>query len=100
MSLYSHIEEVLWTQYQILDRVTQVASQITRDFNSVHDPPLFVGVATGALFFFSDLIRRIQLPLSVDLVRAQSYSSDTLCNGAPSISLDLKLTLRANTSFW
>ncbi|KAE8735523.1 Hypoxanthine-guanine phosphoribosyltransferase isoform 2 [Hibiscus syriacus] len=94
MSLDSHIEKVLWTQDQTLDRVTQLASQITRDFKSVPDPPLFVGVATGALFFFADLVRRIQLPLSVDLVRAQSYGSGTLSNGAPSISLDLKLDVK------
>ncbi|GMI97424.1 Hypoxanthine-guanine phosphoribosyltransferase [Hibiscus trionum] len=94
MSLDSHIEKVLWTQDQILDRVTQIASQITHDFNAAPHPPLFVGVATGALLFFADLVRRIQLPLSVDLVRAQSYGSGTLSNGAPSVSLDLKLDVK------
>ncbi|TYJ30303.1 hypothetical protein E1A91_A06G121900v1 [Gossypium mustelinum] len=94
MSLDSHIEKVLWTQDQILDRVAQIASQITLDFKAAPDPPLFVGVATGAFLFLADLVKKVQLPLSVDLVRAQSYGSGTLSNGAPSISLDLKLDVK------
>lgn len=94
VSLDSHIEKVLWTQDQILDRVAQIASQITLDFKASPDPPLFVGVATGAFLFLADLVKRVQLPLSVDLVRAQSYGSGTLSNGAPSISLDLKLDVK------
>ncbi|MBA0869016.1 hypothetical protein Goshw_022149 [Gossypium schwendimanii] len=94
MSLDSHIEKVLWTQDQILDRVAQIASQITLDFKAAPDPPLFVGVATGAFLFLADLVKRVQFPLFVDLVRAQSYGSGTLSNGVPSISLDLKLDVK------
>ncbi|GMJ07071.1 Hypoxanthine-guanine phosphoribosyltransferase [Hibiscus trionum] len=94
MTLDSHIHKVLWTQDQILHRVTQIAAQITLDFNAAPDPPLLVGVATGALLFFADLVRRIQLPLSLDILRPQSYGSDSLSNGDPSISLDLKLGVK------
>ncbi|XP_022767993.1 uncharacterized protein LOC111312200 [Durio zibethinus] len=94
MSLDSHIEKVLWTQDQILDRVAQIASQITHDFQAAPDPPLIVGVATGAFLFLADLVRGIQLPISVDLVRAQSYGSGTLSNGAPTISFDLKFDVK------
>ncbi|XVF29883.1 hypothetical protein REPUB_Repub16aG0009000 [Reevesia pubescens] len=94
MSLDSHIEKVIWTEDQILERVAKIASQITHDFKSAPDPPLIVGVATGAFLFLGDLVRKIQLPISVDLVRAQSYGSATLSNGAPTISLDLKLDVK------
>ena len=94
MSLDSHIEKVLWTPDQILDRVAQIASQINHDFKAASDPPLIVGVATGAFLFLADLVRRIQLPIAVDFVRAQSYGSGTLSNGAPTISLDLKLDVK------
>lgn len=94
MSLESHIEKVLWTEEQILDRVAQIASQITLDFSAAPHPPLIVGVATGAFLFLADLVRKIQLPVFVDLIRAQSYGSSTLSNGAPTISLDLKLDVK------
>ncbi|OMP01743.1 hypothetical protein CCACVL1_03017 [Corchorus capsularis] len=94
MSLDSHIENVLWSQDQIQERVAQIASQITDDFKAAPDPPLIVGVATGAFLFLADLVRKIRLPISVDLVRAQSYGSGTVSNGAPTISLDLKLDVK------
>ncbi|EOY16893.1 Phosphoribosyltransferase domain - like 10 [Theobroma cacao] len=94
MSLDSHMEKVLWTEDQIQDRVAQIASQITHDFRAAPHPPLIVGVATGAFLFLADLVRRIHLPISVDLVRAQSYGFATLSNGAPTISLDLKLDVK------
>jgi hypoxanthine phosphoribosyltransferase len=94
MSLDSHIEKVLWTKFQISKRVTELASQITSDFSSVSPPPLVVGVATGAFLFLADLVRQIQLPISVDFIRAESYGSGTESSGAPCISLDLKLDVK------
>lgn len=94
MSLDSDMERVLWTQSQISDRVAQLASQINLDFAASHSPPLIVGVATGAFIFLADLIRNIRLPVSIDLVRAESYSAGTVSNGSPVLTLDLKLSVK------
>ncbi|KAF7812634.1 hypoxanthine-guanine phosphoribosyltransferase [Senna tora] len=94
MALNSHIEQVLWTEDQISRRVSELASQISDDFRSASPPPVFVGVATGAFLFFADLVRKIDLPIAVDFVRAQSYGSGTQSNGAPTISLDLKVDVK------
>ncbi|TXG53228.1 hypothetical protein EZV62_022397 [Acer yangbiense] len=95
MSLDSHIESVLWTHDQISDRVAQLAAQISTDFDSDSaPPPVVVGVATGAFLFLADLVRKIQLPVSVDFVRVESYGSGTESNGAPVISLNLKLDVK------
>ncbi|KAG8633362.1 hypothetical protein MANES_18G095900v8 [Manihot esculenta] len=93
MSLDSHIERVLWTKFQISKRVTELASEITNDFVSISPPPVIVGVATGAFLFLADLVRQIQLPISVDFIRAESYGSGTESTGAPTISMDLKLNV-------
>ncbi|KAK1554141.1 hypothetical protein Q3G72_008340 [Acer saccharum] len=95
MSLDSHIESVLWTHDQISNRVAQLAAQISTDFDSDSSPPpVVVGVATGAFLFLADLVRKIQLPVSVDFVRVESYGSGTESNGAPVISLNLKLDVK------
>ncbi|KAF5735393.1 hypoxanthine-guanine phosphoribosyltransferase [Tripterygium wilfordii] len=91
--LDSHIERVLWNEDQISDRVTELASQITADFSGTASP-ILVGVATGAYLFLADLTRRIPLPITVDIVRSQSYGSGTVSNGRPTISLDLKVDVR------
>ncbi|MED6187842.1 hypothetical protein PIB30_080349, partial [Stylosanthes scabra] len=80
MALHSHIERVLWSEEQISRRVTDLAAQISADFRDVSPPPVVVGVATGAFLFLADLVRRIELPVAVDLVRAESYGSGTQSN--------------------
>ncbi|KAL5846109.1 hypothetical protein ACOSQ3_009633 [Xanthoceras sorbifolium] len=94
MSLDSHIERVLWTQDQISDRVAELAAEISADFGINLPPPVVVGVATGAFLFLADLVRKIHLPVSVDFVRSESYGSGIESNGAPVISLNLKLNVK------
>ena len=100
LKLESHIERVLWDQHQISRRVSELASQISADFggaansDSPPPPPVLVGVATGAFLFLADLVRNIDLPISVDFVRADSYGSGTISAGAPKLSLDLKVDVK------
>ncbi|KAI9112676.1 hypothetical protein K1719_016342 [Acacia pycnantha] len=94
MALDSHIEKILWNEDQISGRVSELAAQITEDFRSSSPPPVFVGVAIGAFLFFADLVRKIQLPVSVDFVRAQSYGCGTCSNETPVISSDLKIDVQ------
>ncbi|KAL1295395.1 hypothetical protein HN51_056281 [Arachis hypogaea] len=94
MALDSHIERVLWSEEQITRRVADLAAQISADFRAVSPPPVAVGVATGAFLFLADLVRRIELPLAVDFVRAESYGSGIQSNCAPTISLDLKVDVK------
>ncbi|KAL4651687.1 hypothetical protein ACB092_01G179000 [Castanea dentata] len=99
LKLQPHIERVLWDQQQISRRVTELASQISADFGGAANsdsppPPVLVGVATGAFLFLADLVRNIDLPISVDFVRAESYGSGTISSGAPKLSLDLKVDVK------
>ncbi|KAK1351412.1 Hypoxanthine phosphoribosyltransferase [Heracleum sosnowskyi] len=88
------IETILWTEEAITQRLTQLASQITADFKSTPSSPILLGVATGAFIFLADLVRNINLPVSIDFIRASSYGSSTLSNGAPTFALDLKLDIQ------
>nr|VDD01878.1 unnamed protein product [Brassica rapa] len=91
MSMSKHIEKLLFSAEVIADRVSQLGSEITTEFSGDSEPPVFVGVATGACLFLADLVRRIDLPISIDFIRADSYGSGTVSNGSPRISFDLKL---------
>ncbi|KAM3361262.1 hypoxanthine-guanine phosphoribosyltransferase [Capsicum galapagoense] len=101
-----HIEKILFTEHQISERITELASEITHNFspytitnneeallssNSSWAAPVVVGVATGAFLFLADLVRKIKLPISVDFVRVESYGSGTVSSGKPKISCDLKI---------
>jgi len=93
MTMQSHIDRILWNQDQISLRVSQLAAQIVHDFPSSSPPPVFVGVITGAFIFLADLVRKIDLPITIDLIRAQSYGSGTVSNCAPTVSSDLKVDI-------
>ncbi|KAL8487038.1 hypothetical protein ACS0TY_023652 [Phlomoides rotata] len=94
MDLNADIEKILFTEQQISQRVSELGSQITRDFKSGTAAPVIVGVATGAFLFLADLVREIHLLIAVDFVRAESYGSGTVSNGQPTISFGLKVDVR------
>ena len=93
MSVEKHIEKVLYSAEVIADRVSQLGVEITSDFTGDSESPVFVGVVTGACLFLADLVRRIDLPIAIDFIRAESYGSGTVSSGTPKISFDLKLDI-------
>ncbi|KAL3621528.1 hypothetical protein CASFOL_036440 [Castilleja foliolosa] len=88
MALDDHIERVIFTEQQISERVSELGSEITRD--CIGTPTVVVGVATGAILFLADIVRNIPLPITVEIIRVESYGSGTVSNGHPTISSDLK----------
>ncbi|KAG8067367.1 hypothetical protein GUJ93_ZPchr0005g15114 [Zizania palustris] len=85
------IEWVLWTEAEIAARVAEVAAELGADLRRLREPAVVVGVATGAFLFLADLVRRVDAPLAVDFVRAESYGDGTESSGRPRITSDLKV---------
>lgn len=61
----------LFTKEQIQDRVKELAEKISHDYAG--KDILAVGILKGAFMFFSDLVRAIQIPLTIDFILATSY---------------------------
>ena len=72
-------------------RVREMGEQITRDYagKNLH----LVGVLKGACVFLSDLMRSIDLPLSVDFIGISSYGASTKSSGEVRITKDLDVSL-------
>ena len=85
---YDNIEKVLVSKESIEKRTDELAKQITEDFRGKR--LLMVCVLTGAMVFFADLIRKIDLPLEVDTIVASSYGSGMTTSGSVKISKDIK----------
>jgi hypoxanthine phosphoribosyltransferase len=77
----------------IQDRVAQLGRQITNDYSG--RPLTIVGVLTGSLVLVSDLIRSIELPLRVGMIRASSYAGRTTTGTDVSVDLNLLPDVRA-----
>jgi hypoxanthine phosphoribosyltransferase len=86
--LVSDIGEVLLTEEQIAAKVAELGQRITADYAG-HELTL-VSVLKGSLPFMADLMRRISLPVRIDLMEVSSYGGNaTESSGLVRILKDL-----------
>lgn len=83
-----NLGEVVVSEEQIGERVTELGSQITADYAG--RSPLLVGVLKGAFVFMSDLARAIALPVEFDFMAVASYGTSTRTSGVVRIVKDLE----------
>jgi hypoxanthine phosphoribosyltransferase len=69
--LIADIAEVLLTEDQIESKVTELGQRISADYAGRE--LTLVSVLKGSLPFMADLMRRISLPLRIDLMEVSSY---------------------------
>jgi len=79
--------EVLVTAEELQARVAELGRQITHDYQD--RSLLLIGVLKGAVFFLSDLMRFIEVPVEVDFMAVASYGSATDSSGVVRILKDL-----------
>ncbi|HHY47072.1 MAG TPA: hypoxanthine phosphoribosyltransferase [Firmicutes bacterium] len=81
------IEAVLIREEDIQRRVRELGEQISRDYRG--QDLVVVGILKGALVFMADLVRCIDIPLSMDFVAVSSYGMATKTTGVVRILKDL-----------
>jgi hypoxanthine phosphoribosyltransferase len=81
------VGEVLVSAEELQRRVCELGEQISRDYGG--RSLLLVGVLKGAVFFLSDLMRYIEVPVEVDFMAVASYGSATDSSGVVRILKDL-----------
>lgn len=81
------IESVLLTREEIEARIAEIAAMINRDYAG--EELLMVGILKGAVLFYSDLFRQINLPASIDFMSISSYGASTRSSGVVRILKDL-----------
>lgn len=86
--LLADIAEVLLTEEQIESKVTELGQRISADYAGRE--LTLVSVLKGSLPFMADLMRRISLPLRIDLMEVSSYGgTSTESSGLVRILKDL-----------
>ena len=78
---------VLFSRDQIARRVSELGSEITRDFSG--QPIIFIGVLKGASVFLSDLARNVDLDATFDFIGVSSYGNGTRSSGEVRLTKDL-----------
>jgi len=81
------IGKPLLSEEDIQKRVKELAEQISKDYEG--KKLLAIGILKGAFMFFSDLVRHITVPLTIDFITAYSYVK-TETTGEVKIHTDLR----------
>ena len=85
------IDRVLYTPDQIQARVNQLGAQISEDYAG--KSLLMIGVLRGVIFFMTDLLRAIKIPVEVDFMAVSSYSAESRDLGYVRLVKDLELSI-------
>lgn len=81
------IAEVLLTEDEIRLRVEALGQEISRDYSG--KDLVLVGILKGAFVFLSDLVRHIEIPITIDFVAISSYGQSTKSSGIVKLVKDL-----------
>lgn len=85
------IEKILVSEQELSDINARLGAQITKDFKG--KKLLVLGILKGCVFFMTDLVRHIDLPLSIDFMSVSSYGSGTESTGRVKITKDIDIDL-------
>lgn len=88
MSMHDDVQEILFTEQQLKDRVAQLGREISRDYAG-KEPVLLVSVLRGSYIFMADLSRAIDIPVQIDFMSVSSYGKGTNSTGQVEIKKDL-----------
>lgn len=85
--LYRDLDSVLIRNAEIQQKVSALGERITRDYAGKQ--PVMVCILKGAVVFFADLLRKIDLPVDIDFMAISSYGSSTKSTGVVRLVKDL-----------
>ncbi|OHT14114.1 Hypoxanthine-guanine-xanthine phosphoribosyltransferase [Tritrichomonas foetus] len=84
------LERVLYNQDDIQKRIRELAAELTEFYEDKN--PVMICVLTGAVFFYTDLLKHLDFQLEPDYIICSSYSG-TKSTGNLTISKDLKTNI-------
>ena len=88
------IDKILVDEQHIDHRLDELARQINNDYRAMGaDSLLAIGTLRGSVFFFCDLVRRLQMPVTIDFLSARSYGG-TESSGVVQITSDITQEIR------
>lgn len=79
--------EALITEDEIALRIQELGTAITRDFEN--EELVVICVLKGAFIFCSDLVKRINRPLTLEFISLSSYGDSTNSSGNVRLEMDI-----------
>ena len=90
--LYQDMTKILVKREDIQKAVAQLGREITHDYQG--RDLVMVCILKGASVFFSDLIREVDLPVTLDFMALSSYRNSTKSSGVVNLEKDLSVSIK------
>jgi hypoxanthine phosphoribosyltransferase len=81
------VSKILIEEPELQARIRELAAELDAIYDG--EPPLMVGVLTGAVTFMTDLMRAMTIPVVIDFMAVSSYGASTKSSGVVRILKDL-----------
>lgn len=85
------IAKVLFSEEQLKKRIAEMGEEISRDYAG--KTPTVICILKGAVMFYTDLLREITVPLTMDFMAVSSYGTKTKSSGEVEIRKDLSTSI-------
>lgn len=85
--LYQDLSRILVTREEIAEKVQELGRKITEEYRGKR--PVMVCILKGGAVFFTDLVRAVDLPVSMEFMAISSYGSATKTSGVVKVVKDL-----------
>ena len=85
--------KVFLSEKEIKERVAELGKQISEDYRGSDKNLLVISILKGSVIFLSDLIRNIDVDLSIDFMVISSYGRSTSSKGNVKIIKDLDINI-------
>ncbi len=89
--IYEDLRSILVKREDIAQAVKVLGERITADYQG--KKLILVCILKGAVMFFADLMREIDLPLSIDFMAVSSYGASTKSSGVVNLVKDLSVDI-------
>ena len=86
--LYKDLSRILITKEEIQLEIKNLADELNKDYKG--KDLMCICILRGAVVFFTDLIRLLDLPLTIDFMAISSYGSSTKTSGEVRLQKDLE----------
>ncbi|MBO7178506.1 MAG: hypoxanthine phosphoribosyltransferase [Clostridia bacterium] len=85
--MHKDLAKILITKEEIERRVKEIGEQITRDYEG--ESVLMVAILRGAVVFFSELVKNVDLDVRFDFMVVSSYGAGSTSSGEVRIIKDI-----------
>lgn len=89
--MHKDLKYILMSQEEIAATVKRLAEKINKDFAG--EPVLAIIILKGSMLFASDLIRELDMPVTIDFMKVSSYGKNSTSSGSVNLSLDTEIDL-------